>query len=78
MLKQEMVPVPEAVAHLRTEALVDGALHATLYRSTEGLPPLVQQFNFQAILSLADYRTGGGPCLDSDASVGCQTYSLPP
>ena len=78
MLKQEMVPVPEAVAHLRTEAFVDGALHAALHRSPEGLPPLVQQFNFQAILSLADYRTGGGPCLDSDASVGCQTYSLPP
>ena len=78
MLKQEMVPVPEAVAHLRAEALMNGALHAPLYRSTEGLPLLVQQFNFQAILSLADYRTGGGPCLDSDASVGCQTYSLPP
>ena len=78
MLKREVVPVPEAVTNLRTEALVDGALHAALYRSTEGLPLLVQQFNFQAILSLADYRTGGGPCLDSDASVGCQTYSLPP
>ena len=78
MLKQEMVPVQKEIAHLRAEALVDGALHAALYRSTEGLPLLVQQFNFQAILSLADYRTGGGPCLDSDASVGCQTYSLPP
>ena len=78
MLKQEMVPVQKEIAHLRAEALVDGALHAALYRSMEGLPLLVQQFNFQAILSLADYRTGGGPCLDSDASVGCQTYSLPP
>ena len=37
MLKQEMVPVQKEIAHLRAEALVDGALHAALYRSMEGL-----------------------------------------
>ena len=40
MLKQEMVSVPEAVTNLCAETLVDGALHAALYWSPEGLPPL--------------------------------------
>ena len=73
MLKQEAVPVPEAVAHLRAEALVNGALHAALHRSLEGLPPFAQQLRPQAVLSLSDNRTGRGPRLDSDAPVGCQT-----
>ena len=64
MLKREVVPVPEAVTNLRTEALVDSALHAALHRSAERLPPLVQQFDFQAVLPLTDYRAGGGPSLD--------------
>ena len=71
MLKQEIVSTPEAVAHLCAEALVDGALHAALYRSTEGLPPLVQQFYFQAVLPLTDHRTGGRPLFNFGASVGC-------
>lgn len=73
MLKQEAVPVPEAVAHLRAEALVDGALHAALHRGTKGLPPFVQQLRLQAVLPLTDYRAVGGPRLDFDAPVGCQT-----
>ena len=72
MLKQEMVPVPEAVAYLRAKTLVDGALHAALHRSAERLPPLVQQFDFQAVLPMTDYRAGGGPSLDLDAQVGGQ------
>ena len=71
MLKREVVPVPEAVTNLSTEALVDSALHAALYRSTEGLPPLVQQFYFQAVLPLTDHRTGGRPLFNFGASVGC-------
>lgn len=73
MLKQEIVPIPKAVSHFCAETLVDGALHAALHRGAKGLPPLVQQFDFQAILPLADYRTGGGSRLDSDSSVGGQT-----
>ena len=72
MLKQEVVPVPEAIAHLCAEALVDGALHTALHQSSEGLPPLVQQFYFQALLPLTDHRAGGRPRLDFDAPVGCQ------
>lgn len=73
MLKQEAVPVPEAVAYLCAEALVDGALHAALHWSPERLPPFAQQFRLQAVPPLTDYRAGGGPRLDSDAPVGCQT-----
>ena len=65
--------MPEAIAHLRAEALVDGALHAALHRSPERLPPFVQQLRLQAVLPLTNHRTGGGPRLDSDAPVGCQT-----
>ena len=72
MLKQEMVSVPEAVTNLCAETLVDGALHAALYWSPEGLPPLVQQFYLQAILSLTDHRASGGPRLDFDAPIGGQ------
>ena len=72
MLKQEMVPVQKEIAHLRAEALVDGALHAALYRSMEGLPLLVQQFNFQAVFPLTDHCAGGRPRFDFDAPVGCQ------
>lgn len=42
MLKQEAVPVPETIAHLRTETLMDGALHAPLHRGPERLLPFVQ------------------------------------
>lgn len=73
MLKQEAVPVPEAVAYLCAETLVDGALHAALHWSPERLPPFVQQFHFQAVLPLTDHRAAGGPRLDFDAPVGCQT-----
>ena len=55
MLKQEIVSTPEAVAHLCAEALVDGALHAALHWGAEGLPPLVQQFNFQAVFPAGVY-----------------------
>ena len=72
MLKREVVPVPEAVTNLRTEALVDSALHAALYWSPEGLPPLVQQFNFQAVFPLTDHRTGGRPLVNFGAPVGRQ------
>lgn len=72
MLKREVVPVPEAVTNLRTEALVDSALHAALHRSLERLPPFVQQFCLQAIPPLTDHRASGGPRLDFDAPVGCQ------
>ena len=51
---------------------MDGALHAALHRSPEGLPPLVQQFYFQAVLPLADHRTGGRPLFNFGAPVGCQ------
>ena len=64
--------MPEAVAHLRTEAFVDGALHAALYWSPEGLPLLVQQFDFQVVLPLTDHRTGGRPLVNFGAPVGCQ------
>ena len=73
MLKQESVPVPEAVAHFRAETLVDGALHAALHRSTEGLPMFAQQRYLQAVFSLANHCAGGGPRLDFDATIGCQT-----
>ena len=73
MLKQEAVPVPEAIAHLRAEALMDGALHAALYWSPEGLPPFAQQLRLQAVLPLTDHRAGGGPRLYFDAPVGGQT-----
>ena len=65
--------MPETVAHLRTEALVDGALHAALHRGAKGLPPFAQQLRLQTVPPLTDYRAGGGPRLDSDAPVGCQT-----
>ena len=72
MLKQKVVPVPETVAHLRAETLVDGALHAALHRGPEGLPPFAQQLRLQAVLPLTDHRAGGGPRLDFDAPVGGQ------
>ena len=76
MLKQKAVPVPETVAHLCAETLVDSALHAALHRSPERLPPFAQQLRLQAVLPLADHRAGGGPRLDSDASIGGQTVFL--
>ena len=75
-LKQEIVPVPETVAHLRAKALVDGALHATLHRGTERLPPFAQQLRLQVVLPLTDHRAGGGPRFNSDAPVGCQPVFL--
>ena len=36
MLKQEAAPMPEAVAHLRAEALMNGALHAALHWGSKG------------------------------------------
>ena len=41
VLKQETVPLPEAAVHLRPETLMNGALHAALYRGPEGLPLFV-------------------------------------
>ena len=64
--------MPEAVAHLRTEAFMNGALHVTLHRGAERLPPFAQQLRLQAVLPLTDHRAGGGPSLDSDVPVGCQ------
>ena len=60
MLKQEVFPVPEAVAHLRAEALVDGALHAALRRGAEGLEELTIAVasNWVGILVLAAAGTG--------------------
>lgn len=72
MLKQQVFPMPEAIAYLRAEALVDGPRHAALCRGPEGLPPLVQKLCFQTVLPLADYRGRGGPSLDSGAPVGGQ------
>ena len=71
MLKQEAAPMPEAVAHLRAEALMNGALHAALHWGSKGLPPFIHQLRLQTVLSLADYRTGGGPRFNPDAPVGC-------
>ena len=47
--------MPEAVTNLRTEALVDGALHATLYRSTEGLPLGYQTSQLLALMYLHEF-----------------------
>ena len=69
--------MPEAIAHLRAEALVDGALHAALHRSPERLPPFTQQFRLQAVPPLTDHRAGGGPRLDLDSSVGGQPVFPP-
>ena len=65
--------MPEAVAYLRAETLVDGVLHTALHWDPERLPLFVQRFYLQAVLPLTDYRAGGGPRLDSDAPVGCWT-----
>ena len=72
MLKQEVVPAPEAVTNLRTEAFVDGAFHAALHRSLERLPPFVQQLRLQAVLPLTDHRTEGRPLVNFGSPVGCQ------
>ena len=64
--------MPEAVARLRAEAFMNGALHAALHRSPEGLPPLIQQFDFQVVLPLTDHRTGGRPLVNFGAPVGGQ------
>ena len=72
MLKQKAVPVPETVAHLCAETLVDSALHAALHWSPERLPPFAQQLRLQAVPPLTDHCAGGGPRLDFDAPVGRQ------
>ena len=72
MLKQQVFPMPEAITHLRAEAFMNGPRHAALHRGPEGLPPFVQKLRFQAVLSLADHRSRGGPSLDSGAAISCQ------
>ena len=65
--------MPKAVADLRTEALVDSALHAAICWGAERLSALVQHLYFQTVLPLADHRAGEGPRLDFGAPVGSQT-----